>query len=144
MGVGQCMSSSDLMSHANSIHQPTAAAFQVMSVSPLGRDQSRYVPSQWEASLQCNDASHWQGTRLSWSLFGLMSSTCQTNDASYFTSHKWNMSPWWPLLELLSWCPIFKWSLCKSSKDGAPIDEIYGCHIFEWVAETWLNDRVPG
>ena len=32
------------------------------------RDQSRYVPSQWEMSLQCNDISHWLGTYLDWSL----------------------------------------------------------------------------
>ena len=32
------------------------------------RDQSRYVPSQWEMSLDCNDVSHWLGTYLGWSL----------------------------------------------------------------------------
>ena len=32
------------------------------------RDQSRYVPSQWETSLQCNDISHWLGEHLDWSL----------------------------------------------------------------------------
>ena len=33
------------------------------------RDQSRYVPSQWETLLQCNDISHWLGTHLDWSLY---------------------------------------------------------------------------
>ena len=32
------------------------------------RDQSRYVPSQWETSLQCNDVSYWLGANLDWSL----------------------------------------------------------------------------
>ena len=32
------------------------------------RDQSRYVPSPWETSLQCNDVSHWLGAYLDWSL----------------------------------------------------------------------------
>ena len=26
----------------------------------------------------------------------------------------------------------------------APIDFIYGCPIFNWVAETWLEDSAPG
>ena len=32
-------------------------------------DQSRYVPSQWEMSLQNNDISHWLCSYLAWSLF---------------------------------------------------------------------------
>ena len=48
---------------------------------------------------------------------------------------QWSM---WPLLELLSWCPIL--SHCKSFEDQAPVDEIYGCLIFKWVAMTWLHD----
>ena len=32
------------------------------------RDQSRYARSQWEASLQCNNVSHWLGAYLDWSL----------------------------------------------------------------------------
>ena len=32
------------------------------------RNQSRYVPSQWETSLQCNDVSHWLGAYLNRSL----------------------------------------------------------------------------
>ena len=39
----------------------------------ISRDQSRYVPSQWETSLHCNNISHWLGTNLDWSLhFWLM------------------------------------------------------------------------
>ena len=34
------------------------------------RDQSRYLPSQWETSLQCNDVSHWLGTYLDWTWLG--------------------------------------------------------------------------
>ena len=33
------------------------------------RDQSRYEPSQWETSLQCNDVFHWLGAYLDWSLW---------------------------------------------------------------------------
>ena len=32
------------------------------------RDQSRYVTSQWETSLHCNDVSHWPDIYLGWSL----------------------------------------------------------------------------
>ena len=32
------------------------------------REQSSYAPSQWEASLQCNDVSHWLDAYLDWSL----------------------------------------------------------------------------
>ena len=32
------------------------------------RDQSRYAPSQWEMSLQCNNVSDWLGAYLDWSL----------------------------------------------------------------------------
>ena len=45
---------------------------------------------------------------------------------------------------LQSWCPIFKSSDCNSFEDRAPVDGIYGCLIFKWVAETWLHDGVPG
>ena len=31
-------------------------------------DQSRYAPSQWEKSLQCNNVSHWLGAYLDWFL----------------------------------------------------------------------------
>ena len=34
----------------------------------LFRDQSRYVPSQWETLLHCNTVSHWLGAYLDWSL----------------------------------------------------------------------------
>ena len=37
-------------------------------IHDIMRDQSRYSPSQWETSLQCNDISHWLGTYLDWSL----------------------------------------------------------------------------
>ena len=42
-----------------------------------------------------------------------------------------NMSPWWPLLGLLSWCPICKSIHCNLIDDWAPADEIYGCPIFK-------------
>ena len=32
------------------------------------RDQSRYVPNQWETSLHCNHVSHWLSAYLDWSL----------------------------------------------------------------------------
>ena len=38
-------------------------------LKPYGiRDQPKYAPSQWEASLHCNDASHSLGTYLTWSM----------------------------------------------------------------------------
>ena len=51
------------------------------------------------------------------------------------------MPPWWPLLELLSWSPIFKSSHCNSFEDQAPVDEIYGCPIFKGAAETWTTKQ---
>ena len=56
----------------------------------------------------------------------------------------WDLSPASHLLGPLSWYPTCKWSHCNSFEDRAPVDEIYGCPIFEWVAGTWLKDRVPG
>ena len=35
-------------------------------------------------------------------------------------------------------------SLGNSFEDQAPVDEICGCLIFKWVAETWLQGRNPG
>ena len=29
--------------------------------------------------------------------------------------------------------------VCNSFEDQAPIDFIYRCRIFKWVAETWLK-----
>ena len=37
----------------------------------------------------------------------------------------------------------FESSHCNSFEDRAPVDFIYGCPIFKWVAETWLHDRGP-
>ena len=48
-----------------------------------------------------------------------------------------------PLPGLLSWYPIFKSSHCISFDDRAPVDFIYGCPSFKWVAETWKFDRAP-
>ena len=48
---------------------------------------------------------------------------------------------WCPLLGVLSGCPIFKSSHCNSLDDWAPVDFIYGCPIFKWVAETWLHEK---
>ena len=38
----------------------------------------------------------------------------------------------------------FKTIHCNSFEDQAPVDEIYGCPIFKWVAVTWIHGRVPG
>ena len=35
-------------------------------------------------------------------------------------------------------------SHCYSFEDQAPVDFIYGCPIFKWVAVTWLKDMAPG
>ena len=40
-------------------------------------------------------------------------------------------------MELLSWCPIFKFSHCNSSGDQVHIDFIYWYLIFKWVTVTW-------
>ena len=81
-------------------------------------------------------------------------------------SHQPMESPhWWPVMLMISYNmgPVTQWpllglpssylvtlsSLCNSFEDEAPVDEtpvdeIYGCPIFKWVAETWLKDRAPG
>ena len=51
-------------------------------------------------------------------------------------AEEWGISPWWPLLGLLSWCPVFKRSHCISFEDWVPVDEIYGYPIFKWNAVT--------
>ena len=57
---------------------------------------------------------------------------------------KSGMPPWWPLLGLLSWCPICKSSQCNSFEDQAPVDFIYGCPIFKMSGRdliTWEGTR---
>ena len=44
-------------------------------------------------------------------------------------------SPWWPLLGLLARCLIFKSTHCSSFE----VDEIYGCPISKWGAETYTT-----
>ena len=34
---------------------------------------------------------------------------------------------------------LFSLSHCNSYEDRVPVDEIYGCPIFRWVAVTWLK-----
>ena len=53
------------------------------------------------------------------------------------------MSSWWPLMGLISWCPIFKTSHSNPFDDRTPVDFIYGCSIFKWVTEAWLH-RLSG
>ena len=77
-----------------------------------------------------------------------------------FIINSWGILLWWSLLVLLSWCPILSQAIvCSffpsvwlvvlikyhsdSFGDWAHVDEIHGCLIFRWVAETWLHDRVP-
>ena len=60
------------------------------------------------------------------------------------THLKSGMSPQWPLLVPLSWCPTFKSSHCNSFEDGAPVDFIYGYPIFKCIAKTSPHDRAPG
>ena len=43
----------------------------------VSRDYFVNVPSQWETMLHCKIASHWLGAYTKWSLFSLISSTCQ-------------------------------------------------------------------
>ena len=45
-----------------------------------------------------------------------------------------HMSPWQPLLGLLTWSPIFKSSHCNSLEDRAPVDLIFGCPLSVWAA----------
>ena len=37
-----------------------------------------------------------------------------------------------------------KSSHCNSFEEQAPVDFIYRCPIFKWVAETWIHDSVSG
>ena len=54
------------------------------------------------------------------------------------------ISPWWPLLGLLPWCPIFNSSHCNSFEDQATLEFIYGCLIFRWVAATFTTWQGTG
>ena len=51
---------------------------------------------------------------------------------------------WQPLQGLWYWYHVMWSNLYNSFEDWAPIDFIYGCPIFNWVAETWLEDSAPG
>ena len=58
----------------------------------------------------------------------------------------------WSLIHGSSWSGLIKLgpgsvmlsSLSYSFKDKAPVDLIYECLLFKWLAETWQHDRVPG
>ena len=52
------------------------------------------------------------------------------------TTQEIGHATWRPLLGLLSWCPCFMQRHCNSFEDRAPVDFIYGCPIFKWVAAT--------
>ena len=52
-------------SHSSHAYSSTLAMYQFFSEA----DYFMYAPSQWETSLQCNDASHWLGAYLDWSLY---------------------------------------------------------------------------
>ena len=56
------------------------------------------------------------------------------NFAIWGYKNKRSVSPLWPSQGLLGWCPIFRLNHCSSLEDRAPVDEIYGCPIFKWVA----------
>ena len=46
---------------------------------------------------------------------------------------------------ILSILVPYPFSLCRSFEDRAPVDSIYGCPIFIWVAETCLTgETLPG
>ena len=47
----------------------------------------------------------------------------------------------WPILGL-HYCYISFNGLCNSVEDQAPVDFIYGCPIYNWVAETWLHKNI--
>ena len=49
------------------------------------------------------------------------------------------MLTWWPLLILLSWCPIVKVSQCSSFEDQTPIDK-----IFKQVFKREKTDNIAG
>ena len=59
---------------------------------------------------------------------------------------EWGLSPWWPLLGLLTWYMYLSlWSsFCISFEDCRPVDKIYGYQIFKWNAETWLPLKRKG
>ena len=40
-----------------------------------------------------------------------------------------------------TWYPVMQSSFCKSFEDRAPVDYIYGCQIFKWLAQTLLKNR---
>ena len=55
----------------------------------------------------------------------------------------YGMSPWQSWLGLLSLSPILRPSYCSSFESEVPVDFIYTCLIFKWIAVTWLHDRAP-
>ena len=88
------------------------------------REQSRYIPSQWETLLQCNDISHWLGTYLDWSLF-----------------------MWWPFIsaqvshpchKIHVWCASVSVVLTCHRVDGAGRTLWLGC-LFEIDSSAWGN-----
>ena len=82
-----------------------------------------------------------QVTMKPWAKDPLSTAHHQSTYILYSTAHVEVMSPLRPLLGPQSWCPTFKSSHSNSFEDRAPVDEIYGCPIFEWVAQVWSQGK---
>ena len=78
------------------------------STCKYARDDSRFVPNQWETALLCNDVSHWLGASLESALYAIM------NSGDSYNRH---MSSYQCLLNVeLSSCQFYyQWWHCRLS-----------------------------
>ena len=107
----------------------------------LPRDQSRYVPSQWKTSLQCNDASHWLGAYLNIRL-GMRPANerCRykCNDASHWLGAYLD----WSLPTNTLWAEWRVWLYKESSWLG--VSYVHGLTVGDllpWQLTIWLTPR---
>ena len=45
----------------------------------------------------------------------------------------------WPLLGMLSWCPLVHVDCYVAPRERVPLDEIYSHSILAWVAMNWIE-----
>ena len=80
------------------------------------RVDSRFVPSQWETVLLCNDVSHWLGTSLE---SGLIYPTCA----------KGIKYSWLPIDTFCNWIPF------------TTVKPVYSDHLTGYFSAFWSSSR---
>ena len=117
--------------------QPCGSIFSIIM------DQSRYVPSQWEMSLQCNNVSHWLGVCLDWSMMPRWMFALLTN-----TSRVWEEYSAYGIAWCTMGCICGPWHKVTEEMGQVlqTIITVRSCYnavnfltyILDWINRTWI------